>query len=258
MEFAFYVLIVTGLAPLFTGSFKRPYLQGIMLFQSCCWAAGAEQDSFTLLKMLFITTSQNRSPYYYYRSFIISFARLFGFLFKKIRQPSRYRWDRSRYCFRTFHHRSPISRTSIIFFSRYLHWLPCSSSARSGWFFSCSSSGWNLTSKPSANRRMALLSSATPVSLFPMHSEWGLAYFHTMPTPPMASVFLSFALFMGITMSITAFRCSARILQEKDSPEPGWGYGAYLCSRRWPQPGAYWLLLSPLVKSGSSISVLSP
>ncbi len=49
-----------------------------------------------------------------------------------------------------------------------------------------------------------------------MPSEWGLAYFLYEEFAPEKISFISFALFMGIATSITAFPVLARIIQERD------------------------------------------
>lgn len=85
----------------------------------------------------------------------------------------------------------------------------------------------------------------------------GLAYFIYKDYAPPGTSFLSFALFMGIAMSITAFPVLARILQEKGLTRSKLGAMALTCAAA--DDLTAWCILAAviaLVKSGSSISVL--
>jgi len=85
----------------------------------------------------------------------------------------------------------------------------------------------------------------------------GLAYFIYREYAPANVSFLSFALFMGIAMSITAFPVLARILQEKKLTRTKLGAMALTCAAA--DDLTAWCILAAviaLVKSGSSFSVL--
>jgi hypothetical protein len=64
--------------------------------------------------------------------------------------------------------------------------------------------------------------------IFPFTLGFGLAYFLYLKFAPPNIQFLSFALFMGIAMSITAFPVLARIVQERGLSRTRIG--------RWPSP----------------------
>lgn len=85
----------------------------------------------------------------------------------------------------------------------------------------------------------------------------GLAYFIYKGYAPQGISFLSFALFMGIAMSITAFPVLARILQEKKLTRTKLGAMVLTCAA--VDDLTAWCILAAviaLVKSESSISVL--
>jgi Kef-type K+ transport system membrane component KefB len=85
----------------------------------------------------------------------------------------------------------------------------------------------------------------------------GLAYFIYADYAPAGVTFISFALFMGIAMSITAFPVLARILQERGLTRSKLGAMALTCAAA--DDLTAWCILAAviaLVKSGSSISVL--
>jgi Kef-type K+ transport system membrane component KefB len=85
----------------------------------------------------------------------------------------------------------------------------------------------------------------------------GLAYFIYHDYAPEGTSFLSFALFMGIAMSITAFPVLARILQEKGLTRSKLGAMVLTCAAA--DDFTAWCILAAviaLVKSGSSISAL--
>jgi Kef-type K+ transport system membrane component KefB len=84
-----------------------------------------------------------------------------------------------------------------------------------------------------------------------------LAYYIYRDYAPAGTSFLSFALFMGIAMSITAFPVLARILQEKKLTRSKLGAMALTCAAA--DDLTAWCILAAviaLVKSGSSFSVL--
>ena len=85
----------------------------------------------------------------------------------------------------------------------------------------------------------------------------GLAYFLYNRYAPAGVSFLSFSLFMGITMSITAFPVMARILQEKKMTRSKLGSMVLTCAAI--DDLTAWCILAAviaMVKSGSSISAL--
>ncbi len=93
--------------------------------------------------------------------------------------------------------------------------------------------------------------------IIPYTSGMGLAYFIYNSYAPKGISFLSFALFMGIAMSITAFPVLARILQEKGLTKSKLGIMALTCAAA--DDLTAWCILAAviaLVKSGSSLSVL--
>jgi len=93
--------------------------------------------------------------------------------------------------------------------------------------------------------------------IIPYTLGMGLAYFIYKDYAPAGTSFLSFSLFMGIAMSITAFPVLARILQEKGLTRSKLGAMALTCAAA--DDLTAWCILAAviaLVKSGSSISVL--
>jgi len=93
--------------------------------------------------------------------------------------------------------------------------------------------------------------------IIPYTLGMGLAYFIYQDYAPAGTSFLSFALFMGIAMSITAFPVLARILQEKGLTRSKLGALALTCAAA--DDLTAWCILAAviaLVKSGSSISAL--
>jgi Kef-type K+ transport system membrane component KefB len=93
--------------------------------------------------------------------------------------------------------------------------------------------------------------------IIPYTLGMGLAYFIYPDYTPEGISFLSFALFMGIAMSITAFPVLARILQEKGLTRSKLGALALTCAAA--DDLTAWCILAAviaLVKSGSSISAL--
>lgn len=91
--------------------------------------------------------------------------------------------------------------------------------------------------------------------IIPFTLGMGISYFiYTEFAPPGIS-FLSFALFMGITMSITAFPVLARILKERGLTRTKLGITALTCAAA--DDLTAWCVLAAviaLVKSGSSVS----
>jgi Kef-type K+ transport system membrane component KefB len=93
--------------------------------------------------------------------------------------------------------------------------------------------------------------------IIPYSLGMGLAYFLYDQYAPENTSFLSFALFMGIAMSITAFPVLARILQEKNLTKTKLGALAITCAAA--DDITAWCILAAviaIVKSGSSVSAL--
>lgn len=93
--------------------------------------------------------------------------------------------------------------------------------------------------------------------IIPYTLGMALAYYIYRSYAPANITFLSFALFMGISMSITAFPVLARILQEKGLTRSRLGAMALTCAAA--DDLTAWCILAAviaLVKSGSSFSVL--
>ncbi len=93
--------------------------------------------------------------------------------------------------------------------------------------------------------------------IIPYTLGMALAYYIYRDYAPAGISFLSFALFMGIAMSITAFPVLARILQEKKLTRSKLGAMALTCAAA--DDLTAWCILAAviaLVKSGSSFSVL--
>jgi Kef-type K+ transport system membrane component KefB len=93
--------------------------------------------------------------------------------------------------------------------------------------------------------------------IIPYTLGMALAYYIYQSYAPAGTSFLSFALFMGIAMSITAFPVLARILQEKGLTRSKLGAMALTCAAA--DDLTAWCILAAviaLVKSGSSFSVL--
>lgn len=93
--------------------------------------------------------------------------------------------------------------------------------------------------------------------IIPYTLGMALAYYLYRDYAPSGISFLSFALFMGIAMSITAFPVLARILQEKGLTRSRLGAMALTCAAA--DDLTAWCILAAviaLVRSGSSFSVL--
>ena len=91
--------------------------------------------------------------------------------------------------------------------------------------------------------------------IIPFTLGMGIAYFIYAEFAPAGISFLSFGLFMGITMSITAFPVLARILKERGLIRTNLGITALTCAAA--DDLTAWCVLAAviaLVKSGSSVS----
>ncbi len=187
---------------------------------------------------------------------IIAFARLFGFLFKKIGQPAVIGEIVA----------GIVLGPSIIgsFFPDINHLLfPAASLgtlnflSQIGLILFMFIIGMELDLKAISKQAYAAVIISHASIIIPYTLGMGLAYFIYNEYAPAGTTFLSFALFMGIAMSITAFPVLARILQEKGLTRSKLGAMALTCAAA--DDLTAWCILAAviaLVKSGSSISVL--
>lgn len=93
--------------------------------------------------------------------------------------------------------------------------------------------------------------------VIPYFLGMGLAYFIYENFAPSDISFLSFALFMGIAMSITAFPVLARVIQERDLTKTNLGIMAITCAAA--DDVTAWCLLAvviAIVKAGTFVSAL--
>ena len=187
---------------------------------------------------------------------IIAFARLFGFLFKKIGQPAVIGEIVA----------GIILGPSIIgsFFPQITLFLFPEASLGSLNFLSQIGLilfmfviGMELDLKAIGKQAYGAVVISHASIIIPYTMGMGLAYFIYNAYAPEGTTFLSFALFMGIAMSITAFPVLARILQEKGLTRSKLGAMALTCAAA--DDLTAWCILAAviaLVKSGSSLSVL--
>ncbi len=187
---------------------------------------------------------------------IIAFARLFGFLFKKIGQPAVIGEIVA----------GIILGPSIIgaYFPGINHFLfPAASLvtlsflSQIGLILFMFIVGMELDLKAIGKQAYGAVIISHASIIIPFTLGMGLAYFIYRNYAPVGISFLSFALFMGIAMSITAFPVLARILQEKGLSRSKLGALAITCASA--DDITAWCILAAviaLVKSGSSISAL--
>ncbi len=187
---------------------------------------------------------------------IIACARLFGFLFKKIGQPAVIGEIVA----------GIILGPSIIglFFPQINHFLfPAASLgtlnflSQIGLILFMFIIGMELDLKAIGKQAYGAVIISHASIIIPYTLGMGLAYFIYHDYAPEGISFLSFALFMGIAMSITAFPVLARILQEKGLTRSRLGALALTCAAA--DDLTAWCILAAviaLVKSGSSISAL--
>jgi Kef-type K+ transport system membrane component KefB len=187
---------------------------------------------------------------------IIFFARIFGFLFKKIRQPAVIGEIVA----------GIILGPSILglFFPEVNHFLfPAASLgtlnflSQIGLILFMFIIGMELDLKAIGKQAYDAVIISHASIIIPYTLGMGLAYFIYKDYVPAGTSFLSFALFMGIAMSITAFPVLARILQEKGLTRTKLGAMALTCAAA--DDLTAWCILAAviaLVKSGSSLSVL--
>jgi len=187
---------------------------------------------------------------------IIAFARLFGFLFKKIGQPAVIGEIVA----------GIILGPSVIglFFPQINQFLFPEASlgtlnflSQIGLILFMFIIGMELDLKAISKQAYGAVIISHASIIIPYTLGVGLAYFIYNDYAPKNISFLSFALFMGIAMSITAFPVLARILQEKGLTRSKLGTLALTCAAA--DDLTAWCILAAviaLVKSGSSISAL--
>ena len=187
---------------------------------------------------------------------IIAFARLFGFLFKKIGQPAVIGEIVA----------GIVLGPSIIglFFPQINQFLFPEASlgtlnflSQIGLILFMFIIGMELDLKAISKQAYGAVIISHASIIIPYTLGVGLAYFIYNDYAPKNISFLSFALFMGIAMSITAFPVLARILQEKGLTRSKLGTLALTCAAA--DDLTAWCILAAviaLVKSGSSISAL--
>ncbi len=187
---------------------------------------------------------------------IIAFARLFGFLFKRIGQPAVIGEIVA----------GIILGPSILglFFPEINHFLFPPSSLGTLQFLSeiglilfMFIIGMELDLKAIAKQAYGAVIISHASIVIPYTLGMGLAYFIYKDYAPEGISFLSFSLFMGIAMSITAFPVLARILKEKGLTRSRLGAMALTCAAA--DDLTAWCILAAVIalaKSGSSISVL--
>lgn len=186
---------------------------------------------------------------------IIACARLFGFLFKKIGQPAVIGEIVA----------GIVLGPSIIgaYFPEINHFLFPAASLSTLSFLSQIGLilfmfiiGMELDLKAIGKQAYGAVIISHASIIIPYTLGVGLAYYIYRDYAPEGITFLSFALFMGIAMSITAFPVLARILQEKGLTRSKLGAMALTCAAA--DDLTAWCILAAviaLVKSGSSFSV---
>ena len=187
---------------------------------------------------------------------IIAFARLFGFFFKKIGQPSVIGEIVA----------GIVLGPSVVglFFPQASHFLfPAASLgtlnflSQVGLILFMFIIGMELDLKAMGKQAFDAVIISHASIIIPYTLGMGLAYFIYKNYAPAGIGFLSFSLFMGIAMSITAFPVLARILQEKGMTKTKLGAMALTCAAA--DDLTAWCILAAviaLVKSGSPVSAL--
>ena len=187
---------------------------------------------------------------------IIAYARLFGYLFKKIGQPAVIGEIVA----------GIILGPSIIgaYFPGINHFLfPAASLvtlsflSQIGLILFMFIIGMELDLKAISKQAYGAVIISHASIIIPFTLGMSLAYFIYRNYAPEGTSFLSFALFMGIAMSITAFPVLARILKEKGLTRSKLGALALTCAAA--DDLTAWCILAAviaLVKSGSSFSVV--
>ncbi len=256
----FYVSIVAGLGAVIYWIVEKGHaLQSPALNELDAQAAkaGSSAGSFSIFKDSFAhSLTEPLAVLLLQIIVIIGFARFFGFLFKKIGQPAVIGEIVA----------GIVLGPSIIgsFFPEINHFLFPATSLSSLQFISQIGLilfmfiiGMELDLKAISKQAHGAVIISHASIIIPYTLGMGLAYFLYRQYAPAGISFLSFALFMGIAMSITAFPVLARILQEKGLTRSRLGAMALTCAAA--DDLTAWCILAAviaLVKSGSSLSVL--
>ena len=256
----FYIIIVAGLGAVIYWIVEKGHdLQNPALKEKQVQAAsaGTNTDNFTVFKDSFThNLTEPLAVLLLQIIVIIGFARFFGFLFRKIGQPAVIGEIVA----------GIVLGPSIIgaFFPEVNHFLFPATSLGSLNFISQIGLilfmfiiGMELDLKAIGKQAYGAVIISHASIIIPYTLGMGLAYFLYNQYAPDGISFLSFALFMGIAMSITAFPVLARILQEKGLTRSRLGAMALTCAAA--DDLTAWCILAAviaLVKSGSSLSVL--
>ncbi|MEQ1552763.1 MAG: cation:proton antiporter [Ferruginibacter sp.] len=186
---------------------------------------------------------------------IIAFARIFGFLFKKIGQPA---------VIGEIVAGIILGPSVVGMLFPQVSWFLFSPNSLGGLQFLSQIGlilfmfiiGMELDLKAISKQAFNAVVISHASIIIPYTLGMALAYFIYKDYAPVGISFLSFALFMGIAMSITAFPVLARILQEKGLTKSPLGAIALTCAAA--DDLTAWCILAAviaLVKSGSSTSV---
>lgn len=254
----FYLIIVTGLGAIIYWIVQKGHaLQGHHVISKAGANSVGSGDTFSAFKDAFHhNLTEPLAILLLQIIVIISCARLFGFLFKKIGQPAVIGEIVA----------GIVLGPSIIgaYFPGINDFLfPASSLvtlqfiSQIGLILFMFIIGMELDLKAIGKQAYGAVIISHASIIIPYALGMGLAYFLYNTYAPDGITFLSFALFMGITMSITAFPVLARILQEKGLTRSRMGAMALTCAAA--DDLTAWCILAAviaLVKSGSSISVL--
>ena len=254
----FYIIIVAGLgAVIYWILEKGNALQSPALNQQVKTSAAISHNSLSVFKDSFTHNLTDPLAILLLQIIvIIAFARFFGFLFKKIGQPAVIGEIVA----------GIVLGPSIIgsFFPEINHFLfPVASLgslnfiSQIGLILFMFIIGMELDLKAIGKQAYGAVIISHASIIIPYTLGMGLAYFLYNQYAPAGISFLSFALFMGIAMSITAFPVLARILQEKGLTRTRLGAMALTCAAA--DDLTAWCILAAviaLVKSGSSVSVL--
>ena len=254
----FYLVIVAGLGLVIYWIIEKGhFLQPISLQESQKQAKESPGNSFTVFTDSFShNLTEPLTVLLLQIIVIIAFARLFGFLFKKIGQPAVIGEIVA----------GIILGPSIIgsYFPGINEFLFPAASLSTLQFISQIGLilfmfiiGMELDLKAIGKQTYGAVIISHASIIIPYTLGMGLAYFIYNEYAPEGISFLSFSLFMGIAMSITAFPVLARILHEKGLTRSRLGAMALTCAAA--DDLTAWCILAAviaLVKSGSSFSAL--
>ncbi len=256
----FYTLVVAGAA----GAIYWIVKQGRALQAPALTAKEIEVDGRMVSRSIFQEFTQDFSSHItepiavllLQIIIIILFARLFGYLFKKIRQPAVIGEIVA----------GIVLGPSILgaYFPQITGFLfPATSLgtlnflSQIGLVLFMFIIGMELDLKSIGKQAYDAIVISHASIIIPYTLGMGLAYFIYKDYAPAGTSFLSFSLFMGIAMSITAFPVLARILKERGLTRTKLGAMVLTCAAA--DDLTAWCILAAviaLVKSGSSISVL--